>query len=402
MTIDFNGTPVVTPASHEGFVDFFFDTNSDTVPDQISFTETDNGVTYTATAKLIGWTNLSSTNLNTVTGETLTSTDPLGFFTGSGSNLMTLAMPSYFMGSSANQDIEFSTNITINTFSPADGATGVAVGSDIVLTFNEAIQAGIGNIVITNGTDTRTIAIADSTQVTINGNTLTINPTTDLTNGLHYFVTFSDDSIKDMAGNSYAGNESYGFTMSDFPSPPTFFHRISGSVTFWKTGAAIPDVTSTLVSSIVASESMATGADGLYQHINMADGTYALTNDKVSGTAEGNAIKANDALAALKIAVGMNPNADGSSVSPYQYLAADVNKDGQVKAADALNILKMAVQIITAPEKEWLFVPESVGSETMSRTNVVWPDNPIPVILDVDQELHIIGIVKGDVNGSWV
>jgi hypothetical protein len=152
----------------------------------------------------------------------------------------------------------------------------------------------------------------------------------------------------------------------------------------------------------IASDSSTTGDNGLYQHLDVVDGTYALTSAKLSGTAESNALKANDALAALKIAVGMNPNADGSTVSPYQYLAADVNKDGQVKAADALNILKMAVKLGTAPEIEWLFVPESVGSETMSRTHVVWPDNPIPVILDGDQEFDLIGIVKGDVNGSWV
>ncbi|MFZ4526550.1 MAG: Ig-like domain-containing protein [Chlorobium sp.] len=151
----------------------------------------------------------------------------------------------------------------------------------------------------------------------------------------------------------------------------------------------------------LSSDSMTTGTDGLYQHLAMADGTYTLTSAKVSGTAESNAVKANDALAALKIAVGMNPNADGSAVSPYQYLAADVNHDGQVKAADALNILKMAVKLSSAPEMEWLFVPESVGNESMSRTHVVWPDNPIPVTLDIDQDVHLIGIVTGDVDGSW-
>jgi hypothetical protein len=152
----------------------------------------------------------------------------------------------------------------------------------------------------------------------------------------------------------------------------------------------------------IASDSMTTGSDGLYQHINMSDGTYALTSAKVSGTAEANAVHANDALAALKMAVGMNPNTDGSAVLPYQFLAADVNKDGVIRAADALNILKMAVKLDTAPANEWLFVPESVGSESMSRTHVIWPDNPIPVTLDMDQELDLIGIVKGDVNGSWV
>jgi hypothetical protein len=150
----------------------------------------------------------------------------------------------------------------------------------------------------------------------------------------------------------------------------------------------------------IASDSLSTGADGLYQHLNMPDGTYALTSAKVSGTAESNSIHANDALAALKMAVGMNPNSDGSEVSPWQFLAADVNKDGVIRAADALNILKMAVKLSTAPQKEWLFVPQSVGNDAMSRTHVVWPDNPIPVTLDADQDLHLIGIVKGDVDGS--
>ncbi|MFZ4526019.1 MAG: CARDB domain-containing protein [Chlorobium sp.] len=152
----------------------------------------------------------------------------------------------------------------------------------------------------------------------------------------------------------------------------------------------------------IASDSMTTGSDGLYQHTDMADGIYTLTSAKVSGASEANAIHANDALAALKMAVAMNPNTDGSEISPYQYLAADINKDGVVKAADALNILKMAVKLSSAPEMEWLFMPESVGSETMSRTHVIWPDNPIPVTLDNDLDLHLIGIVKGDVDGSWV
>jgi hypothetical protein len=44
---------------------------------------------------------------------------------------------------------------------------------------------------------------------------------------------------------------------------------------------------------------------------------------------------------------------------------ADVNKDGQVKAADALNILKMAAKFSTAPEMKWLFLPRSASSESI-------------------------------------
>jgi uncharacterized delta-60 repeat protein/uncharacterized repeat protein (TIGR02059 family) len=294
---------------------------------------------------------------------------------------------------------------TMSTFSPEDAGTNVAIGSDIALTFSEEIQKGAGLIEIHSGSASGVVMesfdAATSQQLTIAGKTLTINPTTDLANNEHYFITFNEGAIKDLAGNSYSGTDSYDFTTA----PAFSVHHINGMVTFWKTAATIGDVTSTLTSSSaseIPSASMTDALAGLYQHLDMPDGTYALTNAKISGAAESSAIKANDALAALKIAVGMNPNADGSPVSSYQFLAADVNHDGQVKAADALNILKMAVKLSTAPEKEWLFVPESVGSETMSRTSVHWPDNAIPVTLDVDQELHLIGIVKGDVNGSWV
>ena len=299
-----------------------------------------------------------------------------------------------------------STAPTLTAFTPADAAIDVPIGSNIVLTFSEPIQRGTGAIEIHSASPTGTIVanydVATSSNLTIAGHTLTINPTSNLEMGAHYFVTLTDGVVNGLAGNSASGTETYDFTTVG--AAPVLYD-LTGKVTFWKTAAPIGDVTSTITSSSASEIPSANATDslaGLYQHLDMADGTYALTNDKLSGTAESNAIKANDALAALKIAVGMNPNADGSPVSSYQFLAADVNHDGQVKAADALNILKMAVKLSTAPEKEWLFVPESVGSETMSRTHVVWPDSTISVTLDIDQELHLIGIVKGDVNGSWV
>jgi hypothetical protein len=78
-----------------------------------------------------------------------------------------------------------------------------------------------------------------------------------------------------------------------------------------------------------------------------------------------------------------------------------VDKNGKVQAADALNILKMAYNMGSAPQKEWIIVPESVGNETMSRTNVVWPAGDLHVTIDQDQQLDLVGVLKGDVNGSW-
>ncbi len=89
--------------------------------------------------------------------------------------------------------------------SPADDAGNVAPAADIVLTFNEAVQAGSGNITITDGAgDVRVIAINDP-QVTISGNTVTINPTADLAVATSYDVIIAAGAIEDTSGNDFAG-----------------------------------------------------------------------------------------------------------------------------------------------------------------------------------------------------
>lgn len=97
---------------------------------------------------------------------------------------------------------------TLSSSTPADNGTGFAIDSNLVLTFSETVQAGTGNIVITNAadaTDTRTIAITDTTQVTFNGSTVTINPAADLQEGANYNVQIAATAIKDSVGNAYAG-----------------------------------------------------------------------------------------------------------------------------------------------------------------------------------------------------
>ncbi len=141
--------------------------------------------------------------------------------------------------------------------------------------------------------------------------------------------------------------------------------------------------------------------NGLFAFPVVEDGTYALSVSKEIDASLSKAVKASDALAALKIAVGMNPNSDGSEVTGYQYLAADVNQDGQVKASDALAILKMAVHLNTALKPEWMFVPESIETVSMSKSNVDWNAVQIALTVASDMQIDLVGIVKGDVNGSW-
>ena len=128
------------------------------------------------------------------------------------------------------------------------------------------------------------------------------------------------------------------------------------------------------------------------------------------------AITSADALAALKIAVGLNPNADpdgagplnAAEVSPYQYIASDVNKDGRITSADALATLKMAVGLSSALQPEWLFVAQGqtfwlddgTDGYTLDSNNVDWQ---LGLLLDgaAPDDLDFVAVLLGDVNGSW-
>ena len=107
------------------------------------------------------------------------------------------------------------------TFSPADAAAGVAIGSNIELMFSEEILKGTGTIAIHSGSPDGTVVesynAATSSNLTFSGSTLKINPTADLKYQTQYYVTFDEDSIYDTAGNNYAESTAYNFTTGADP-----------------------------------------------------------------------------------------------------------------------------------------------------------------------------------------
>lgn len=132
---------------------------------------------------------------------------------------------------------------TLVAVSPVDGATGVPVSSDLVLTFSEEVQRGNGNVVIynANGTVARTIAMSDLAQVTIAGNRVTVNPSADLAKGSDYYVNVTAGAVKDLAGNNYAGlsgNTAFNLrtagSADDYPADAT----TRGLVTVGTSGAS--------------------------------------------------------------------------------------------------------------------------------------------------------------------
>jgi len=103
---------------------------------------------------------------------------------------------------------------TVTQYSPEDDSTGAAIGNNITFTFTESIQRGTGNITLKTvaGAAVETFDAATSTCLSISGASLTIDPTSTLTNGTGYYVTFEAGTVKDSADNSYAGTTSYNFT----------------------------------------------------------------------------------------------------------------------------------------------------------------------------------------------
>lgn len=96
---------------------------------------------------------------------------------------------------------------TLMGLAPAAGSVDVALASDLVLTFSEAVQAGSGDVVIRNdsGEEVRRIAITDTSQVSISGSVVTINPSQDLPGGSALSVSVAAGAIVDRAGNGFAG-----------------------------------------------------------------------------------------------------------------------------------------------------------------------------------------------------
>ncbi len=187
------------------------------------------------------------------------------------------------------------TSPTVVNFSPSVAATGVGISSDIVLTFSEAVQRGAGLIELHGGSATGTVVASydasTSTNLSVSGNTLTINPTADLANGTHYFVTFASGSIHDTAGNSYAGTSAYDFFTAAAPSGPT--DNTSPTVVTYSPSVAATDVTISSDIVLTFSEAVQLGTGLIEVHSGSATGAVVATNTTESLTFSGTTLTIN-------------------------------------------------------------------------------------------------------------
>jgi methionine-rich copper-binding protein CopC len=77
---------------------------------------------------------------------------------------------------------------------PADDAPSVPVGADIVLTFDEAVQEGTGNIAVFNAAGlVEEVSAADAV---FDGNTVTVDLAADLEPGTEYFFVRVTEGVE--------------------------------------------------------------------------------------------------------------------------------------------------------------------------------------------------------------
>jgi hypothetical protein len=298
---------------------------------------------------------------------------------------------------------------TVITFSPSDEATGIVVGSNIVLSFSEAIAKGVGNIVLKTvaGAVLATYDAATSLNLSFSGSALTINPTADLGYSTGYSVELAAGSIKDIAGNSYAGTTAYNFTTS---AAPQLGSDITANFLAYSWN----------VHTLLASVDLASGAHQSRTDLNGAASFMALTDASLTlqasrpiPTAESadttNAVNLQDAIAILKMIVGLNVNGANQALSPYQALAADFDGNGRVELNDAIGVLKHVVGLTGTgtPKPEWRFVDEaSAAVVAIKDAAALSPGQPPAINLDLtgaDATVHVglVGYLRGDVDGSF-
>lgn len=120
------------------------------------------------------------------------------------------------LGGSVPADTEAPVLVSL---SPSDNATAVNPSSNFVLNFSETVAAGTGAIEIRyvsgNGL-WRSIPVT-STEVSISGAQVTINPGADLPLGTEFYISIAPGAFTDAAGNPFAGitdPAAYSFTTS--------------------------------------------------------------------------------------------------------------------------------------------------------------------------------------------
>lgn len=96
---------------------------------------------------------------------------------------------------------------TVSTFSPLNGATGVATTTALQMTMSELVNKGTGNITIRKYLDSSIVEAipVGSAQVGMVGTVITITPTSPFLSNTQYYIEVAAGAFTDQSGNPFAG-----------------------------------------------------------------------------------------------------------------------------------------------------------------------------------------------------
>lgn len=173
--------------------------------------------------------------------------------------------------------------LTVSSFTPSNGATGVSISTNPVITFSKNVTAVSGkNIYLkkaSDGSTVQTITASDTTHVCISGNAVTITLPDSFAAGTDYYVTIDNGAFLDDTGNAFAGigdNSSWRFTTAAANT-----YSVSGTVEC--SGSAVSGATVKAVQGNTQFGSTATtAADGTFTICSVPNGEYDIVVTKGS------------------------------------------------------------------------------------------------------------------------
>ena len=171
----------------------------------------------------------------------------------------------------------------------------------------------------------------------------------------------------------------------------------------WKSHVLLGDVVISDGSQTVTTE------NGLGQFTAVTESTLLVTAERAIPALEADITSASvnlqDAIAILKMVVGLDVNGSGKALSPYQALAADFNGDGVVSLTDAIGVLKHVVGLTQTSTPQWAFANEA-DLDVPAKASTTPGDAPaissdLSAVVEVDVHFGLVGYLVGDVDGSF-
>jgi VCBS repeat-containing protein len=287
-------------------------------------------------------------------------------------------------------------NPTLLSLSPADNVTDISTTANLVITLNEDVVKGVGDLLIKKTIGdvlVETIPVGDA-RVSIAAGAVTINPNTTLDLNTQYYVQIPATALNDNAGNSYAGitdTTSWSFTtiantvptVTSLPTPLTITEDIATAInlsaaTFSDTEGDNLTVTLAVNSGTIAS----IDGNGVIGGVTIANsgtssmtiaGTIADIHTYLDTVSKIEVTTVNNSVADITLTVTPNDGVS-SGISAISTLNVTAVNDQPTLSATASNPMftenGSAASLFTSPAISAVEMGQNITALTVTVTNV--------------------------------